>query len=80
MEHLDEYILTRISLSATNGPELVKVISRKRDGSGKLIGTKHAKTALDTRIYNAQFPDGHFEQYTTNVLSESLYNSCDDDG
>ena len=60
MEQLDEYIGTHISLSTQNRPELVKVSSHKRDRSGKLIGTKHTKTALNTRIYNAQFTDGHF--------------------
>ena len=80
MEQLDEYIGTEITLATKNGPELVKVKSRQRDGSGKLIGTKHSKSALDTRLYNVQFNDGHFEQYSTNVLSEALMDNCDSNG
>ena len=80
MEQLDEYIGTEITLATKNGPELVKVRSRQRDGSGKLIGTKNSKAALDTRLYNVQFIDGHFEQYSTNVLSEALLDNCDDNG
>ena len=61
MEQLDEYIGTQILLSTKTEPELVKGTSRKRDNSGHLIGTKHSKPHLDSRIYNVQFPDGHFE-------------------
>ena len=80
MEQLDEYIGTQILLSTKTGPKLVKVTSRKRENSGHLIGTKHSKPPLDSRMYNVQFPDGHFEQYTTNVLAEDIFESCDDDG
>ena len=79
MEQLDEYIGTQILLSTKSGPELIKVTSRKRDSTGHLIGTKHSKPTLDSRIYNIQFPDGHYEQYTTNLLAEALFDSCDDD-
>ena len=80
MEQLDEYIGTQILFSTKTGPELIKVTSRKRDGTGHLIGTKYSRPTLDSRIYNIQFPDGHYEQYTTNVLAEALFDSCDDDG
>ena len=79
MEQLDEYIGTQILLSTKTGPELIKVTSRKRDGNGHLIGTKHSRPTLDSRIYNVQFPDGHYEQYTTNLLAEALFGSFDDD-
>ena len=77
MEQLDEYIGAEINLATKNGPQLVKVVSRKRDGSGTLIGSKHTKATLDTRLYNVQYPDGHYEQYATNVLAEALYAGCD---
>ena len=58
---------------------MIKVVSRKRDSTGHLISSKHYKPTLDSRIYNVQFPDGHYEQYTTNLLAEALFDSCDDD-
>ena len=63
-----------------NDPILVKVILRKRDNSGKLIGTTYEEPTLDTRLYTVKFPAGHFEEYSSNVLSEALTASIDDDG
>ena len=80
MEQIDEYIGTQILLATKTGPELIKVTYRKRDGNEHLIGTKYSRPTLDFRIYNIQFPDGHYEQYTTNVLAEAFFDSCDDDG
>ena len=77
---LDKYIGTQILFSTKTGPELIKVTSRKRDGTGQLIGTKYSRPTLDSRIYNDQLSDGHYEQYTTNVLAEAFFDSCDDDG
>ena len=37
MEQLDEYIGAEINLTTKNGPQLVEVVSRNRDGSGTLI-------------------------------------------
>eukprot|EP00536_Pseudo-nitzschia_multiseries_P001735 jgi/Psemu1/3956/gm1.3956_g len=35
---------------------------------------------LDTRLYKLQVPDGTIEEYTANIVAESLYSSVDDDG
>ena len=80
MEQLDEYISTQIILSTKTRPELIKVTSRKRDSTVQLIGTRHSRPTLDSRIYNDQFRNGHYEQHTTNILAEALFDSCDDDG
>ena len=55
-------------------------MSRKRDGSGALIGTHNDISILDTRICNVNFPDGNYKQYATSVLNESLTPSYDCDG
>ena len=80
MEQLDEFIGSQIPLETKEGPVLVKIVSRKRDSSGKLIGTKNAHPTLDTRRYTVKFPDGHFEEYSCNILSEALTASVDADG
>ena len=49
---LDKYIGTQIIFSTKTGPELIKVTSRKRDGTGHLIGTKHSRPTLDSQIYS----------------------------
>ena len=77
---MDEYIGTQITLNTTKGPALVKVVSRQRDPSGTLIGTKHEIPQLDSRIYNVKFDDGHYKQYATIFFAESLASQFDDDG
>jgi len=80
MEQLDEFIGTQIPLETKTGPALIKVISRKRSSDGTLIGQKNQEPQLDSRLYNVKFPDGHFEQYSANVLHESLTSKLDDQG
>ena len=80
MEHLDEHIGQKIQLNKNDSPVLVKIVSRKRDAAGNLTGKKNPDPKLDSRIYNVQYPDGHFERYSTNVLSEALNETMDHDG
>ena len=63
-----------------NGSILVRVISRKRDNSSKLIDSTHEEPTLDTRLYTIKFPDGRFEGHSSNILSKELTASVDDDG
>ena len=51
---------------------------RKRTSSGKTIGRRNANTFLDTRIYEAEFPDGKGVVISANtaatiLLDNSLY-------
>jgi len=80
MEQLDEFIGTQIPLETKTSPALIKVISRKRSSDGTLIGQKNPEPQLDSRLYNVKFPDRHFEQYSANVLHESLTSKLDDQG
>eukprot|EP00804_Cyclotella_cryptica_P024181 CCRYP_019499-RA/>CCRYP_019499-RA protein AED:0.42 eAED:0.48 QI:0/0/0/1/0.5/0.33/3/0/265 len=57
-----------------------KVLRRKRDPDGSLVGTAHANPALDTRIYEFRFPDGWTEELAANVIAEAVYAQCDADG
>ena len=80
MEQLDECIDSQIPVETMNSPTLVRIISRTRNNSRKLIGTKLERPTLDTRLYTVQFPDDHCEEYSSNVLSEALTTSLDDNG
>lgn len=57
-----------------------RVIARKRNAEGNLIGTQHANPIMDTRIYDVQFPDGHVEAYSANAIAENIYAQVDVDG
>ena len=41
MEELDEHIGQQLTLKKSDGPVIVKVVSRYRDNAGKLVGKKH---------------------------------------
>lgn len=80
MEQLDEYIGSQIPITTNSGTELVKIVSRKGEYWSKLIKTKYETPALDSRIYTVKYSDKHFEQYSANILAESLSSNTDDKG
>ena len=81
MEELDEHISQQITLKKSEGPVVVKVVSRYRDNAGNLVGKRNSEPQLDTRIYNVEFPNGHYKPYSYNILSEALSESIGpDDG
>jgi hypothetical protein len=47
---------------------------------GTVRGRANANSMLDTRIYEIEFPDGHSDEYTTNVIAENMYAQCDIEG
>ena len=81
MEKNDPIIGTRIQLPHESGEaKEAVVIARKRNHDGTLIGTANDNPVLDSRIYEVQFPDGSYSEYSTNVLLENLYQQIDDEG
>jgi hypothetical protein len=57
-----------------------KVVRRKRDLDGTVIGRANANSMLDTRTYEIEFPDGRSDEYTANVIAENIYAQCDIEG
>ena len=76
----DYLINSEVLLPVGDSQELARVIRRKRDGDGALIGTPHEQPALDTRVYEVRFPDGRSEERAANVIAEALYAQCDANG
>ena len=80
MEELDEHIGQQITIKKSDGPVVVKVIFCCRYDARNLVSKKHTQPQLDTWVYNVKFSDGHFERYSSNILSEGLTESIDPDG
>ena len=80
IEKMDQHIGSQISLNPKKGRTLAKVVFQQRDTSGTLISTSNTIPQLDSRIYNVKFDDGHYEQYTTNVLAEARATTHDKTG
>ena len=76
----DKYLGIRVVLPhlGQNVEGIVK--SRKRTADGKLlVGKEDVNPYFDTRIYNVEFPDGSTEEYTTNMICESIYDQMDEE-
>ena len=71
-----------IKVPLPHGGELLEgtVRKRKRTPDGELVGTANPNLALDSRIYEVEFPDGSYQEYATNTLVENLFSHVDSDG
>ena len=79
-ESMDEHIGMKLDLNHEGEIRTGKIIGRKRNYDGTLVGTSNRNPFLDTRTYLVDFGDGSYHEYSTNVIMESLYEQVDDDG
>ena len=56
------------------------VNKRKRDHDDNVIGNANANPILDTREYEVEFDDGGVSHLTANMIAQSMYDMCDDEG
>jgi hypothetical protein len=75
----DHYIASEVILPQGENHITAKVIARKRDADGALVGKRNNNLILDTCVCEVQFPDGHTEEYAANIIAESLYLTIDDE-
>lgn len=80
MDSYDELLLTEPTLIREGTASRARIIGRKRDSNGNLVGTYDPYPILNTRIYLAEFPDGHIVEYSANIIAKAIYNSLNDDG
>jgi hypothetical protein len=57
-----------------------RVVGRKHNADGSIVGSYHTDRILDTRQYEVEFDDGAREAYVYNTIAQSLYSELDDDG
>ena len=77
----DKYVGIRVLLPRGDSMNEGVILNRKRTADGKLlVGKENNNPILDTCVYEVQFPDGGILEYNTNIIAESLYSLCDDDG
>ena len=57
-----------------------RIISRKRDNLGNLIGMDHSNPTQDTRKYNVDFGDGDYGTYAVNTIIKNPHVQVDDYG
>ena len=76
----DQYINADVLFPRGGSLARGRVIERKRDSDGNPIGRANANPILDSRHYNVEFEDGEVTELTANVIAESMYAMCDENG
>jgi len=79
-EVLDNLLSAEVVLPKDGLQFIGKVVGRKRDSNGELIGRANSNPILDTRVYKVEFPDGTINEYSANILSEAIYSQVDPEG
>jgi len=79
-ETLDSLLSAEVVLPKDSLQFAGKVVGRKRDSDGNLIGRANSNPILDTRVYEVELPDGAINEYSTNMLAEALYSQVDSEG
>jgi hypothetical protein len=78
----DNYLNMEVQIERPgDGPELARVIKRLCNYEGKPIGIAHPNNAaLDIRLYEVEYLDGHKAALSTNTIAENLFAHVDGDG
>lgn len=77
----DKFLGINVNISASDGKSTVirKVTKRKRDHGNALIGQYNENPILNTALYQVETPDRNIHTYTTNRITEQIWNQVDDD-
>lgn len=75
-----KFISAHVIIPTAGEAKKGKVLRRKRDKDGNLIGTANSNPILDTSVYEVEFDDGHIEAFAANAIAEAIYAQVDDEG
>jgi hypothetical protein len=76
----DQYVGAHVMVPIGDEIQSGKVVGRKRELDGTVRGRANANSMLDTRTYEIEFPYGHSDEYTANMIAENMYAQCDIEG
>ena len=76
----NRFISARVKVPVGGEEKFGKVLGRKRDADGELIGKASSDPLQDTAVYDVEFVDGTVGEFTANIIAESIYAKCNPDG
>jgi len=76
----DPLIRAEVILPHKEGDMMAKVLGRKRDADGNLVGCKNRVPTMDSRVYEVEFLDGVRQHIVYNILAEHLLSGVDSEG
>jgi len=79
-DSFDELLLTEPVMYRDGQQVRAKIIGRKRNADGDLIGNYNPNPVLNTRIYLAELPDGYIQELSVSTVIEAIYNQIDENG
>jgi hypothetical protein len=59
---------------------MAKVVRRSIDENGKIVGSFNENPALNTLVYEVEFPDGAIKEYAANTIAENILYQVDSEG
>jgi Reverse transcriptase (RNA-dependent DNA polymerase) len=77
---IDMYLHAEVLLPIAGEMLTGRVVRRKRDADGNLIGKSATNPFLDTRMYVVSFPDDREAEYAANIIAENMLSMCDAEG
>jgi len=76
----DPLVRAEVILPHKGGDMMAKVVGRKRDANGNLVGRKHKLPVLDLHVYEVELLDGERQEISFNILAEHLLSQIDEEG
>jgi hypothetical protein len=73
-----EILLPRSGEKGAESKALCKVLRRSVSNDGSTTGIYDENPALNTMIYDIQFPDGMIEQYGANIIAQNVMDQVED--
>ena len=76
----DKLLGIELELPLNGEMQTARINKRKRGTDGTLIGEQNRNPFFDTRVYEVDFGDGNYYEYSANIILENLYSQVDDFG
>ena len=76
----DKLIHNEIQLQLGENVQTAKVIQRSLGPDGVIVGTYDDNQALNSIVYDVEFPDGTIREYAANVIAENMLTEVDEHG
>jgi hypothetical protein len=74
---IDQYLHAEVKLPIAGEMKTGRVIKRKRDVNGDLVGKSSSNPYMDIRRYIVSFEDDMESEYAANVIAENMLSRCD---
>ena len=76
----DLLLNAELLLPQGDSEQFARVVRRAVDENGNLVGTFNNKPALNTLVYEVEFPDGTLKHYSANIIAENILQQVDPSG